>query len=209
MRVLCFSIGIAALASAAHAGVIYDNGSPPGDNSVSMWFAETGVPGFSIEVADDFILSDGLSTIRDVHWWGNYVNGAVDENAEDIFTLTIYNDAAVAQIPGSVNTVANALTVTRTPVTIGNFDMYFYSAEIDAIALTPGTRYWLGISNAGGLGWGWVSTETPGNLTQSGSPGQWRIDSANAAFYLTDDVPTPGGLALVGVLGIVGARRRR
>ncbi len=210
MRSLCVSMGVLALASVSQAGVIYDNGSPPDNGELSTYLAETGAPGFAEEVADDFILASGMSTIRDIHWWGGYFN-PIGPGLVDDFTITIYNDAAVAPIPGTVNTVAHAVSVVRTPVTIGEFDLYFYTALVDEIALAPDTRYWLGLSNNSGFGWGWAAGDGMGVLQQSldtGS-GQWISGSDSAAFYLTDDVPAPGGLALVGVAGVLGARRRR
>lgn len=96
------------------------------------------------------------------------------------------------------------------------------------IALDAGTDYWLAVGNTSGYFFNWASTYS--NTEASSS--DWTIDdsavtrSINDAATWTDQsgfyggwipqfslggniVPTPGALALLGIGGLVSARRRR
>lgn len=109
-----------------------------------------------------------------------------------------------------------------TPLT----DVVFEST--DGIALEASTDYWLAIRNTTGSYFGWGSTYRNTETSDAG----WTIDndavarSINGASTWTDQsgfyggwipqfslggsvVPTPGALALLGIGGLVSARRRR
>jgi hypothetical protein len=208
MRIEMLVVGVVALTQAAQAGVIYDNGAPP-DTGITSYLAESGADGFTDEAADDFVLVDGASTIRDIHWWGTELNPS--PGTPDDFTITIYNEAAVAPVPGSVAAVATILNITREIQTFGSIDVYFYSAQVQDIALAPDTNYWLGITNGAGTGWGWVGHTAPGNHHQRFELDEsWFNNGGELAFYLTDDIiPAPGVMAMAGAAAMVGFRRRR
>jgi hypothetical protein len=213
---------VAGLSGAASGGVIYDNGGVPDVAAGTTWyFAQSPGNGFvSTEFADDFVLEEGASTIRDIHWYGDVFGfNLVDEL--DSFTVTIYATAVGALAPGAVVTVAQITSIDRQDVVLANTsDTYLYSARVEDIVLEPGVRYWLGISGDSGSAdapWGWRSTDAGNGVrgwSRSGATGQFEpigTDFAvgETAFYLTDDVPAPGGVALAGVMGMIGARRKR
>ena len=209
---------MSAMAGAAMGGVIYDNGSVPDDGGATWYFAQLpGQGALSTEFADDFVLADGASTIRDIHWYGDALGfEPVDEL--DSFVLTIYSTAAVALAPGAVVTVASILSIERTAVDLAQSqDTYLYSAVVSDIVLQPGVRYWLGISGDSGLPsspWSWRSSKTGNGIvgwTRSGSTGEFEpiTIGIDAAFYLTDDIPAPGVVGVCGVMGAMGMRRRR
>ena len=214
MRGMVVVVGALASASGAMGGVIFDNGAPFIGLAGTSWFAEVGgASGFS-EVADDFTLAAGFSTIRDIHWWGTY--SGTTFLPPDSFTITIYNDAAVAHAPGTVHTLANIVSVQRTATAdlITGLTVFRYDAVVSDIVLAPGVPYWLGISNDTGASpssqWAWAAHDPfSGNLWQYSDPGAaFGARQDELAFYLTDDIPAPGVLSLAG-LGVVAAGRRR
>ncbi len=75
-------------ASQASAGVIYDGGVTDFSGSHLSDFA------FFQQAADDFILSEGASTITDVHWSGTY--GEIPSLPTDDFSIRIFEDSAGA-----------------------------------------------------------------------------------------------------------------
>ena len=202
---------LVAVTSSTQAGTIFDNGSPPANMGIDAWFADPLADSLNDQVADDFTLSAGQSTIRDIHWWGTdeLLTGLEGDN----FTLTIFNAHPTLPFPGTVNTVATILSLLRTDYFTAGSGVYLYSAQVADIALAPDTKYWLGISNFVGRGWGWVSTQQSGSLVyRAGLTPQdsWSLGGKAAAFYLTDDIiPEPSTFALVIVGTVIGVLPRR
>lgn len=216
--VMASAAAVLAASGVAMGGVIYDNGGPPTDGNASWFFAQSPGNGvLSTEFADDFVLADGASTIRDIHWYGD-TPALAPVGELDSFVLTIYSTAAGALAPGAVVTVANIVSIERSVVDLVDSDAtYLYSAVVSDIVLQPGVRYWLGISADSGVDspWSWRSTATGNGTagwTRSGSTGLFEPTTigGEAAFYLTDDIPAPGVVGVMGVAGVVvGMRRRR
>lgn len=177
------------------------------------------------QVADDFELQPGASTLEDLHWWGLYTtSGPLDA---DNFSVRIYSDGGLGKpvvAPDILQLDFNgAANRTATGDSVFGFDIYTYSLDISALVLTAGTTYWLSIVNettaATGYDWYWsTADELAGNGVfrneDALSNGVWFAENRELAFYLTGpgappSVPVPGTLLLVGPALLLLGRRRR
>jgi PEP-CTERM motif len=209
----------AALLAAGHAdaAVIFNNGGP---NQTVVQFADTSY--FFTEAADEFTLAAGSNVVSDVHWWGGCVtnDGGTLTSGTNCptgdFTLHIYSDSG-SNSPGTLLAAYNVGNANQTLTGLsiaarGGIPEYHYSADIPALTLTPGTEYWLGISNSTttDVVWGWeVTVQGTGDAFQFGD-GVWNSRANELAFNLTGGVPEPGTLAVfaAGAIGLGRLRRR-
>ena len=195
----------------AAAAIIYDNGGPntgAGGPITGVVSDEGGV-----EAADDFVLATGQSTIRDIHWSGEYAGGAPP--ATDSFTANIYSDASGA--PDALVTAVAFGPISRVDAGI-NSAIFNFAATVSAVSLTAGTTYWLSILNQNDtVSWLWTDNGATGNSRQRILPGEewFIINDFGLTFSLTDDgaggqVPEPGTLMLLisGAIGLGWLRGR-
>ena len=195
------------LTADARASTIFDNGGP---DLVTAWNSDLTTFGF--ESADNFDLLAGSSTITDIHWFGEYFDNIA---GTDAFTIRIYDDAG-----GEPDTLVYSnfigSSATRTPTGTqgsGGFDVYAYSMLVAPIALSSGTPYWLSIVNDTTNGWYWATSvgfSSGDSVIREGPTGAWEPTPLGneLAFSLTNDVPEPMTLMLVGT-GVVAALARR
>lgn len=170
--------------------MVYDQGSctsigwyselnPVADNT---WGQQTG---------DDFILTEGSSSVTQVRWWGAYRD---DFPVEDDFTFRIYetSDGLVPNPVYSSQHHAGAVnrTMTSHSVTCGGDDLnvYAYTCNIPATEFEPDERYYLVILNDTGK-WMWTlceSSEAANDLClrRSTTSGSWGLYGTDAAFQL-------------------------
>ena len=200
-------LAMTVMSGSAVAAVIYDNGTPDGNALCPSYFM--------LFNADDFSLASGASTISDIHWWGAYSDNIQPVN--DV-TITIYDTAALAYLPGNqvyTNNVGNVIGV-DSGIDFGTnlLDIYYYSIVVNPISLTAGEIYWLEIKNdTGGSRWGWATSDYLTGGHALWYEGSWTSRDGEMAFYLTDDpvsTPEPGTLFLLGLglIGVAGARRK-
>lgn len=162
--------------------------------------------------ADDFSLAT-TELIGSIQFWGLWLNNVVGlEN----FTAVIYGNTNGS--PGSV--LANISLIntssSTTGVSVFGFDEYIYSADLStAFTAEAGVTYFLSIFNDSGLGsggtWAWESSSA-GNVG-------WLSDDFGTTFDEDDriggfafrliNVPSPMSASLLGLGGILVARRRR
>ena len=212
------AIAIAFAAVPAAAAVIFDNGAAiPGGSPFSdhdRWQ----------EIADDFVLAQGASTIRGVSWTGDYGSvGLSDPPANEIFAIRIFAD--VAGLPSNAAPLHD-FTVTNHIRTVSAAVSYRFDfvAGIPEVTLTAGTTYWLSIVNITepfeqsdsfswsitGVGDGavrstFIDVDPWGELAFQG-------EGRGVAFRLLDEapaVPAPSGLAVLAGAALFAFIRRR
>lgn len=196
---------VIAAVTPAKAAVVYDGGDP---NGFGTFFAYS-----PFEVAMSFSLENSANAVNGIQFWGGCSASGTCGTAADI-TLRFYESEGGA--PGAlINTihVGNA-NQTATGGQIGlpippAFNEYSYSATFATQTFTPGTRYFVSISNGGsGLGFGVENTDSTASTdyqTFSG-PGNFLSDPIGEnAFKLTftEAVPEPSTWAMM-ILGFFG-----
>ena len=229
MRKLSLTFVIAALlavwSAPASAAVLYDNGSyqlPAGSGVAAFSDLSLKVPECAY---DDFTLTSPV-IITDMHWWGMYSNGDVN----DSFYYDIKTSPGGSGPPGG--TVADGWwgAVTRTPVATwgqGGATIYRYNVVGQSIPLKAGqysiSFFDMTYSNPEVDSYfEWLSSSSPGDEWESvfqPKTGNWNWVASDPgfelAFNLTGNVvPEPVsliffGTGLVGVFGYVARRRNR
>ena len=191
--------------------ILYDNGPTDGSNGYSN--ATAGVFGARRTLLDDFVL-DQDSTILDFHWthiWNTFPPGS-GVGLEISFlsdaggapgvplataTITGYSEVATGNTFFGRQEAASAVTMDGIDLGAG---LYWFEATI----VGPENNFWMIQANVNNSEC-WVNYDDLGGMmpgtSQFGAP-------ADLNFYITG-VPAPGALALLGLAGLAGTRRRR
>lgn len=212
--VLVAGASILTAASAAHASVIFDNGSPAAGNGGGFSDPDSGFIS-----ADDYILA-AADTVRAIVVYGSYFNNDTLP-AGDNFSVSFYNELAGAPNGGAGPFASSALTVFSRVDTglLNGFGLRTFRFELNLVtpqAFAAGTPFWASIINdtSGGVDpdddWIW-SIGIGGNGSQSDDGGAtWPAGAVTFHFQLHNTfIPAPGTLALLGMAGLFGPRRRR
>jgi PEP-CTERM motif len=204
-----------AWAAPATALVIYDNGTTPSNSFVS----DTDFPLF---VADDFSLAPGANVITGVQWTGLYFP-ANTPTQPDNFTIQFFADVGGSPVvtPFLSLSIGNPGR-TDTGIDLTGFDLFAYSANVAPITLAPNTVFWLSIFNNTSAdtddNWFWGMQDALGNSHGRGNPADPWVPQVQPPvgnrqdFQLTGPaIPEPSVLALltIGVIGLLGCRRKR
>lgn len=217
------------IAGASSAAVIFDQigGAPPigADASASQIF-EAANSAFNIATLDDFSVSGGVGQLTSVDVVMRGYNGFTSIANVTSYTVSIYSSvaAAGANLTGDAGSAAVALA-SATVTDLGGLN-YLISLDVSGsgINLADGT-YWVAVmaslpfSGGGQLG---VSNSLinngPGanpNAAQANpgggfgfGPTQTIAGPVNAAYRI-NAIPAPGAMALIGLAGLAGLRRRR
>lgn len=214
IRSLLFAGTIVAAASVASADpIVYDNGGAYTGNAFSSQF-DTAYP-FESHVADDFSLASNY-IVTGVNWVGQYWNPGTPHNAT-AFNILFFadNGSGTAPVGGPGSQFASfTVPIGSISVTSMGGDVESYSAGLGAgVALNAGTTYWISIQSVSDFPpqWGWGSNGA-GNAVQGfpllGTP-YWSPLAEGAVFSLEGIIPAPGAVALLGMGGLMAARRRR
>ncbi len=178
---------------------------PSGDDSGVVSDLSTSTFGGGFRVADDFKVVTG-SSITQVCWYGFYFNYAATtacvpasgDGAGDSWKVTIYNDSA--GLPGTVlsgpqTILAGSVAKVDTGVDLNylarDCRRFQYTATLpSAVAVAPGTCYWIEIVNTttGGCLWHWETSSTMGNSVSVQKPGGGPAGNSNwYSFDLATD----------------------
>jgi MYXO-CTERM domain-containing protein len=209
---LIAAAGVAGMMAVPALGAtLWDNGGPDGVNGYSN--ATSGIFGFRRTLLDDFDLASP-SSLTGLNWksvWGTPMGGAMGIGAE----ISIRSD--IAGTPGATIAVANlnGYSEAATGGILFSREEVESMASFDAIALGAG-RYWFEATIVGPennfwltapqqLSECWVNYEDLGGF-QSGTD---QFGAPSDINFQLQGVPAPGALALLGLAGLAGSRRRR
>ena len=229
------AVGVSSAAFAGHDPVIYDNGAS--DYNIGSPASQLDpVYPFDAGAADDFILGpsgqgDGSWNITDVHWAGvTFGPGGVAPitSFNIIFWADVGGMPGGGQAPGlppdytqalAIYNIAGNANQTLAPGGDGvnNFD-YWVDLPV-AFNAAANTSYWIEIQPVTIFPPQWALQQT---ANQTGGVTHQGFDILNLAFWTPANsqadssfqlsgvpVPAPGALALLGVAGLAGMRRRR
>lgn len=208
-RVIAVALAFSAVVgSAASAQVVYNNGSPNGQNGLNTT---------QFQIANDFTIGAGAT----VNSAGIYMAGYNGIGAWDGYlAYAIFADAGGA--PGSLLTTAAVNPIVTDTGNAWNFggDSYLFQFNLASpFVATPGTTYWLGINsdadynNSSSIFWE-TSSGTGSSYRSNGQGGWTSYPGLETAFYLSGDVvgsvPEPGtwAMMLLGFAGIGVAMQR-
>jgi uncharacterized protein (TIGR03382 family) len=204
MRMFIPALAVLATAGMASANLLYDNGPPnyANGNEMTQWTQ-----------AEDFELDAGytLGSAKFSMLTFNQLN-----NWDGKLDWWIYNDAGGS--PGTLYASGAAQNVT--PVydqNVGGWDFYDFTFDFGGggVAVAGNTIYWLALHAA--ADWQnrddlyWSSTDPNGTYwghEDYMNQGAWASNGVEHSFQLYE-IPAPGALALLGLAGLAGTRRRR
>ncbi|MDY7107080.1 MAG: choice-of-anchor R domain-containing protein [Planctomycetota bacterium] len=204
MKLMIPALVALATAGVAGAGELYDNGPPTyaDGNEMTQWTQ-----------AEDFMLDAGY-TLGSVKFSMLTFNELI--NWDGSLDWWIYTDAGGS--PGSIYASGSAQNVN--PVfdqTVGSWDFYDFTFDFGGggVAVDANTTYWLALHAA--ADWSarddlyWSASAANGSLIGHEdymNQGNWASNGNQHSFQLYE-IPAPGALALLGLAGLAGTRRRR
>ncbi len=214
MKNVTLALSVLAFASSASAqDLLWDNMPFGGDGSLSSSQLDLVYP-FDSQVADDFV---GGFTVNHIKWMGGFWNGSPVDIPD--WNIIFYADAGGVPTGGPTDPTGTALyhyVISGGDVDIvdhGDFT-YDYSVALPDTAFAAET-FWVAIQPVFGFPPQWgiegAFDSQQGALMHQGFPllgtDYWSPLATDMAFQLYG-VPAPGALALLGLAGLVGRRRR-
>ena len=222
------TVGVCALllSHSALGGVVYSQGTTSDPARVGLgWFSSSAPRSTrSFKHADNFVLGAD-STIDRVRWWGLSEGVShIDLSNFDSFTIEFYTSRTLPNGNIRPRDLITSMTLdigeTHASATgrsaPGGALEYLHEADLgDGVSLLAGETYWVSISarsiDPGADAWQWQDSDDYDTLSSSFdyAGNRWLVlEDTDSAFELIS-VPTPGGMALLGVTGVWCQRRRR
>ena len=146
------------------------------------------------QIADDFTLATGQSTITSVRWWGAYRNNVPALDHFTIYIYEVFESGEPNSMPWYEFTSSEAertLTGDSFMWGMSEVGIYEYNLEIDDCPLGAGQPYLISIVNDTGR-WGWLvnGASAQGNNIGYGRDeewGDWSMNAIDSAFVLWSD----------------------
>lgn len=205
--VIALTAGLASAGSLFSNGpALYDNGSAnfTSGNELAQWLQ-----------TEDFTLSANASVGSATFSLLNTIVGNNNANWDGGLQWWIFDSAGTT--PGNVIATGNAQNVSVNYVTTSGFDFYDVAFDFGTgVALSANTQYFFGLHMANDfdsrdeLYWGSTNFNNTGTGQESdgGTMDNW-VDNGTEHAFTLGPVPAPGTAVLLGLGGLVGARRRR
>jgi hypothetical protein len=211
------------LASAASAGIVFEQ--PPnlggGIGSDTAFYEIIGSPEVWQLVADNVQVSESAE-IRQISWWGFYggnFDGTSDPPVGDEYMrVRLYAPRQSDGLPDNSailyeESILNASRMATGRVIFGGSPEFRYEADLGtAFLLQANTLYWFEIVQLGDVDshyrWSYGTGIVLGRANSNPIVPDWFFSPGSFAFQLST-IPEPQNAALVGVVSLVLARRRR
>jgi hypothetical protein len=195
------TLGLAVVATAAQADLLYDNGGPDLENGNEMnnWLQ-----------TENFVVGT-TSTVESIHFW-TIENGTWDGTLD----WWIFFDNGSGQ-PGALHSAGAAMNINRVAtgnVALGAYTEYEWTFDIDPSVVAGGVPYYLGLRSAGSNGMYWETTNS-GNApfgweSQGGTMNNWFNNGEEHGFQINGTVvPEPATFVAIGGLAALALLRRR
>jgi MYXO-CTERM domain-containing protein len=213
-------LAAATATTVASADLIYENLPTSTLGSISESFSSNGSYAFGQSCAQRFSVEDSYN-LSSLSWWGSSQNfSGGDLSNFSAFEVVIWNADFSAQVT-SFNISLGSITTT--PTGLNNFfgsPEYQFSAAINGVLGAGVYNINIGAVMANGQGdefiWSAGAEQTGRFFTSPSNPwGTWKElppgigDDGFGSVRLEGSlVPAPGAIALLGLAGLVGRRRR-
>ncbi len=213
-------IAAASVTTLAGADIIYQNLPTSTLGAISESFGSNGGYAFGQSCAQRFSVESSFN-LSDISWWGSSQNfSGGDLSNFSAFEVVIWNADFSAQV-ANFNIGLGSLTATATGLT--NFfgaPEYEFSAAVSGLLAAGTYNINIGAVMANGQGdefiWSAGADQTGRYFTSPTNPwGTWKLvppaigdDGFGSVRLEGSMVPAPGAVALLGLAGLVGRRRR-
>ncbi|MCK0505605.1 PEP-CTERM sorting domain-containing protein [Aromatoleum anaerobium] len=203
---LCALAVTSALSTAAQAAVLYAQAPLDAGEAIEAEYSIAGFFGF--QNADAFSLA-GPSTVTGFRWWGTEVSDV------SLFVVRLFDDVATA--PDTFDTLGGSIIARPTSLTDSAATPIF---EFDLTLSTPlqldGSAYLSVFLDTDQEFWFWLESAEGDSVSAfRGVDGDvWAMLPPDLAFAVTGEavtqgVPEPGALALLGIAALAGLAGRR
>ncbi|HZW08391.1 MAG TPA: PEP-CTERM sorting domain-containing protein [Phycisphaerales bacterium] len=200
------AVVLAAGATAALADTLYEKSPDLGD----FWFPLDPDSG-SFVYANSFVAPAGDTTISDLGMWLN-----AQGTGGSSIRFEVWGDTG-----GSGPDAGNVISSTGSLAAFANSGLTYYEASASSGNLVPGNTYWFAATVVGESGPGFYNVGGHTQNSQHSDNGTfWFSNDPSGSFFdgqnFTPEmaftvrlVPAPASMALLGLGGLVAARRRR
>lgn len=204
--ILCSLAAALTLSTAAKAAVLYSQAPLDGGEAIQAEYSISGF--FGVQNADAYTLA-GASMVSGFRWWGTEASDV------SLFVVRQFDDVVTA--PDTFNLMAGAIVATPTALTDSALTPIFeFNLTLSSPLALAGSGYLSVFLDTDQESWFWLeSAEGDGVSAFRGVEGDsWAELPPDLAFAvigeaLSQPVPEPGVLGLVGIAALAGFAVRR